>query len=112
MLLGKVEKIGGNDTSAKIILNIVEKSKDAQGNKVETTIVVPVYFFGKLAEIATKYLKPEGLIFLECKIQNNMELVATELKFLPSQREARPTQYGKTTVSYRPIAAGDTPIPF
>lgn len=112
MLLGKIAKIGGNESSAQVVINIVEKSKDYQGNKQEKTTAVPVYFPGKLAEIAMKYLKPEGLIYLECKIQNSnnlLEIMATDLKFLPNQ-VARPTQYGKTTVAYR--SSPDTPIPF
>jgi len=59
----------GDSTVVNFSVAINESYKDKQGNKVEKTEWCNVVVWGKLAEIAEKYLKKGSSVLVEGKIQ-------------------------------------------
>lgn len=70
--LGKAPETKTLDSGVKIVnfpLATNESYKDKQGNQVDRTEWHNIVIFGKLAEIAEKYLKKGSMIFIEGKLQ-------------------------------------------
>lgn len=65
----EVRQTGSGGTVANISVACTEKYKDKQGESKEVTEWVNVVFFGKLAEIAEKYIKKGGTVFVEGKLK-------------------------------------------
>ena len=59
----------GGDGVTNISVACTEKYKDKQGEQKEITEWVNVVFFGKLAEIAGKYIKKGSTVYVEGKLK-------------------------------------------
>ena len=124
--INKVTLIGrlGKDPECKTtqtgmqITNIsiatTETYKDKQGQKQEVTDWHNVTFFGKLAEIAGKYLSKGSMVYVEGKLKNKKwvdqtganryatYVVAHELQMMdskPKDQEQKPDNYGNQAPS-------------
>lgn len=70
--LGKdpeVKALQGGQTVANISLATTEKWKDKQGQAQERTEWINVVLWGKLGELAGKYLAKGSLVYIEGKLQ-------------------------------------------
>ena len=97
--LGKDPEIrytAGGTAIAKLSVATSEKWTDQQGQKQERTEWHRVSMFGKLAEIASQYLKKGSLVYVEGRLQTSeyqdqqgikrwsTEIVAQSMQMLPS----------------------------
>ena len=67
----KIVKTKDGSQIAKASLATSEKYKDKSGNKTEKTEWHNLVFFGKLADVAEKYVKKGDRLYVEGKINTN-----------------------------------------
>lgn len=94
--------LSNGDAVTNISLATTESWKGKTGEKTDRTEWHRVVFFGKLAEIAGKYLKKGNMVYLEGRIQTDKytdkdgvekyatKIIANELKMLGGQPQQRP----------------------
>lgn len=71
-----------NDAMATFTLATEEKWKDRTGNKQSQTEWHNITMFGKLAEIANKYLEKGSLVFIEGRIQSKKYIDTNQIERL------------------------------
>ena len=117
----KILKNGGEITTLSLATN--KRFTDSQGNKQEQTTWHNVNCFGKLSEIAAKYVQVGSLVYVEGDIQNKKiesgeragqymySIHANEIKFMPSSsKKDEPQSKQKSTKqsqSYEPFEDDD-----
>jgi len=115
--LGKdpeVRSIPNGSTVANFSIATTERYTDKQGQKVDKTEWHRIVFFGKVAEIAGKYLKKGSMVCIEGKIVTRSydkdgvkiyttEIIGNELRMLGGKQqdnsgfEAAPASYQSST---------------
>jgi len=115
----------GGDGVTNISVACTEKYKDKQGEQKEITEWVNVVFFGKLAEIAGKYIKKGSQVYVEGKLKtekyadkNGVEkystkVIASNMQLVGGKPSA--DQSAGAVVKNSGAGAGDIPdddIPF
>ena len=116
----------GGDGVTNISVACTEKYKDKQGEQKEVTEWVNVVFFGKLAEIAGKYIKKGSQVYVEGKLKtekysdkNGVEKYSTKVIASSMQlvggKPSADNQGAGAVVKNSGAGAGDIPdddIPF
>ena len=103
--LGKdpeIKYMPSGDAIANLTLATTESWKDKAGEKQEKTERHRISMFGKVAEVAGKYLKKGSSIYIEGKLQTRKwqdkdgsdryttEIIANEMKMLGGKQDAKP----------------------
>jgi single-strand DNA-binding protein len=95
----EMKSFDSGDTIAKINLAMSESYKNSQGEKIESTIWLPIVFKKKIAEIVEKWVKKGDQLYIEGRITTRTyddkdgnkkyitEIVATEMKMLNKKKE-------------------------
>lgn len=94
----QVNTTSNNNKVASFSIATSEKYKDKEGNTKETTEWHNVVIWGKLAEIAEKYVKKGSLLYVEGKLTTRSyekdgvtkyttEIVVNEMKMLEYKKE-------------------------
>lgn len=65
----EIRKTQNGDSVANFSVAVTEKWKDAQGQKQERTEWIPVVIWGKLADIAEKYVTKGARVYIEGKFK-------------------------------------------
>lgn len=115
--LGKDPEIRVTQTGtpiASLTVATTEKWKDKSGTTQETTEWHKVSLFGKLAEVAEKYMTKGTLVYIEGKIQTrkytdkqgvdkySTEIHGLELKLLGGKGENQPSTNKDLTATFNP----------
>ena len=102
----EVRATASGDPVANITIACNESYKDRSGQKVERAEFVNVVFFGRLAEIASQYLRKGGLVYIEGALRTRKwqgqdgqdryttEIVAREMQMLDGRKRADSGQTG------------------
>lgn len=128
--LGKdpeVRHLESGKTVANFSLATSESYKDASGQRVDQTEWHNIVLWGKVAEIAERYLKKGSSIYLEGKITTRSydkdgitryvtEIVGSQLTMLGGKTEQQQNNPGPASdskpVNYNPSAGGEDILPF
>lgn len=106
--VGKIETryLASGDAAVSLSLACNETYKDKNGDKVEKTEWINVTIYGKLAEIATKYVEKGKQIYISGRMSTRKwqdksgqdryttEIIATEMKMLGSKPEGQHSNSG------------------
>lgn len=133
-LLGRVGKKDSktlkNDTQlTNLSIATSKRYKDQQGNKQEKTTWHNVNLFGKIAEIAEKYVAVGDLVYIEGEMEHRkytdkdgaekmaFSINGNELKLLPKSKSsgdsnASPAQQKKSSAQWQDEEFDDSEIPF
>lgn len=122
--LGKdpeVRRLESGQTVAKFSAATSESYKDKDGNKADSTEWHSVVMWGKLAEIAEKFLKKGMLVYIEGKItyrkytdkdnveRNFTEIVASSFQMLEFKKDGDTSQPHSAMPSQPESVGGEVP---